>query len=175
MNEAPRLPSDSGVVGVPPVSPPSFVVRRMREIDPRLALEWRPLGVSWGQPDYQPTGCWRIILRSPSGRVRGLRNWPPDACDGRLLDYLETHWLPRVRGHRSYHDEHLSEAGLAKKEQAAEREKRAGFLKDADHGEMWYTLRREHAELTGAGWSGRTNFALGSVKVTDHRACAGSN
>jgi hypothetical protein len=142
----------------------------MREIDGRLGLEWRPLGVSQGQPKWQPQGCWRITLRGQSGKTKGLRLWPPDQCDGRLLAYLEAHWLPRVHAAKQYARQWMSEEA----EQRQEAERRQGFMAGVDHGELQYALRRAHAERTGAGWSGQQFFGTGgAVKVNDQRAGAG--
>ena len=134
--------------------PDPWVVRAMREIDPSLGLEWRTLG-RWSK-EASP-GCWRITLKGKSGNIKGMRLWPPECADGRLIAYLKTHWLPKIRAWRDYHQtlECFNEELADRK--AAERQRRE--WDKIDHWDMWRAMREADADVRGAGESGQVYWA----------------
>lgn len=131
--------------------PPPEVVRRMREIDPRLSLEWRPLGTN--PATELRTGAWRLMLLGQSGARKGMMLWAPEMMDGRFIAYLETHWLPRLHDARRYLQ--TTEAFSDELADKARRERSKATWSGFDYGELQWHGRRIHAMERGAGESGQ--------------------
>jgi|TARA_B100001123_G_scaffold242944_1_gene271619 hypothetical protein len=149
--------------------PDSTVLRALREIDPRLALEWRPMGRWWttfGQKERPPGasyGAWRLTLKGKSGQRMGLKLCPPwwatSASQGELAAYLSRHWLPRLKNIRDYYQ--TTEGFSDELDDKVRRDRRAAAIDRVDHGEIRHESRFAHAESTGAGFSGREFFSAG--------------
>lgn len=138
----------------------------MKEIDPSLVLEWRPLGV-W-RAGAEP-GCWRLCQRGLSGALRGLILWAPDALDGRFIAYLESHWLPRLYDARNYKQQWMSQEADDRKL----KEQRDAQFANIDVGRIHYEVKRAN-DANGAGGSSCLHHVPVSapVAVTDKRASA---
>ena len=144
--------------------PPPEILRRMKEIDPSLVLEWRPLG-KW-RKEAEP-GCWRLCQRGQSGAIRGMILWPPDMLDGRIIADLEAHWLPRLYDARNYRQQWMSDESDNAKLQA----QRDATFAHVDHGRLrWEILRAQDAQ--GAGGSSAVHQVPAASLVTGTRAAA---
>jgi hypothetical protein len=149
--------------------PDATVVRGMAEIDPRLSLEWRPMGqwwTTWGvseRPSGASYGAWRLTLKGRSGQVMGLKLCPPwwgtSANCGELVAYLRSHWSPRLKNIRDYYQ--TTEAFSDELSEKASRARRMEALDKIDHGELRHASRFGHAESVEAGFSGREYFSAG--------------
>mgnify|MGYP003655754622 FL=1 len=144
------------------------VLRGMREIDPNLRLEWRPMGqwwTTWAQkrPSGASFGAWRLTVGGKSGERRGMMLCPPwwatSAHGGELVAYLNTHWAPRLRSMRDYYG--TTEAFSDDLTEKASKERRMSALDKIDHGGLRHVQRYHHANATGAGFSGREYFSAG--------------
>ena len=144
------------------------VLRGMREIDPRLKIEWRPKArwwTGWGmstRPPEAELGGWRLLVQGESGSDRGLKLLPPtwgtSANCGELVAYLKAHWLPKIKQWRDYHQS-LSMFN----EEVAERqtrERRRQAWESIDHNEMW---RASRTAWESPGWRSNWNVA-GSIR-----------
>ena len=140
------------------------VLQQIKSIDPNLDVEWRPQGRWWtsfpeykGKPPAGATpGCWRIICRGGSGKYRGLRLWPPDMADGRLVAYLREHWAQKwqdqvayKKGQAAFNDD------LVRKNEIAHTQEKYGHL---DPGPIW---RATKAEYESPKWRPLWNVAAG--------------
>ena len=139
------------------------IARRIREIDPRLILEWRPAGRWWTgkRPMGASLGCWRICIEGESGEIRGWRMWPPDCADGRLVNFLYSTWARRLFVERSQRytpatrKQRLEE--LRVQEIKEKQEKFDKWFNANDHG----ALKREvQASHESPGW--KSNWQVSS-------------
>ena len=139
------------------------IARQIAEIDPHLVVEWDPEGVWWIPASRCPRGvmergAWHLSLRGVSGALRGMRMWPPECADGRLVDYLKATWGAYIFILRSQ----ASDA-QARRERIArlksEKEKYDAHLFDSwwdtiDHGEMHRAVKELHNDPKWrGGWA----------------------
>ena len=130
--------------------PPPEIVRVMRDIDPHLALEWRPHGQwwdGWAKPKGAELGCWRVVIVGESGRTRGIRLWPPHHMDGRFIHWLREFWeakLFRLRG-RGWSDQDARDlmAAQASEDRASEEARFMEKWKRADHSALRHAVKKD--------------------------------
>jgi hypothetical protein len=149
-------------------TPDPTVMRGLREIDPRLGLEWRPMGLWWTtwmaeRPPGAAPGCWRLTLKGKSGRRKGMMLCPPwwgtSAQAGELVAYMKVYWAPRLKDIRDFYAN--TEAFSDELTEKASRDRRMAALDKIDHGILRHHSRGNHADRTGAGFSGREYFSAG--------------
>jgi len=122
------------------------IARQIRDIDPRLVIEWAPEGIWWTPVSQVPPGatlgCWRLMLRGDSGLTKTMRMWHPECADGRLVNYLTETWAHKLFISRSEtatqrtKAEKLAEV-YARQQQAEQREFDRMWDEMGDHGETY--------------------------------------
>lgn len=139
------------------------IARQIEEIDPHLVVEWDPEGVWWVPasrvpPGVHELGAWRLALRGVTGATRGMRMWPPECADGRLVDYLKATWGAYIFALRSQATS--AEVRRARIERMrADKAKYDAELFDSwwrtvDHGEMHRAVRQAHEDdKWRGGWA----------------------
>lgn len=134
------------------------IARQIHEIDPHLVVEWVPFGRWWTTPQTPPgatLGCWRIGVRGLSGTVQGLRMWPPDCADGRLVRFLTETWkrnLWKMRNPAAWSRE--QEALREEADRKAEQARFDAWWNQQDHGALYRAIRSEHeSPKWRGGWA----------------------
>lgn len=136
------------------------VLRSIAEIDERLVVQWDPEGIWWTPasrvpPGVQERGGWWLALRGDSGALRGIRMWPPDCADGRLVDYLRATWGQWIFALRSTSSpDHVRRQRLDNVKatrKALEQQLFDAWWDKIDHGEMHRAVR---ADLFDPKWRG---------------------
>jgi hypothetical protein len=147
-------------------NPDPTVARQVREIDPRLGLEWRPKGQWWTNPMFgdpkkgRPTGAslgsWRLTLDGKSGKTMGLMLLPPwwatSASQGQLEAYLQLHWKPRLQHYGRY------VAGLETRQETLLNIQRSKQFAATDHGQLQWAMRKDEAGRRNDGFSYKGHY-----------------